>query len=782
MATSGYVDTNVAPIEGASSIYPKAVRTSWNASFDEATLLWTITWVSTALGNPSYPSQWTTYHGGTTSFTSSYAMNPAAPSGTAPHIEKTRHNQELTKGSFTIAIDDNGNSSFTINMDYYVNSTMSSGHCTATQSFSLDNKPQASTVSSSSSLSISQTSGTLSCTITSKKANYHRLYYGLAENTASEITLANNGYTASTLTTSITYSQILSKFSSAASGTLYFYVKTYKDSGRTQQTGGTRNFPVSVTISANASGIGPTISLGAISVNSSGVNERLVAGYSKAQSVATVNAYSGASIGRIDYSITYSNGSATTTGSNNASSRTIVSPVLPASTSNYTVTINATVYDTRGGKATASAVTATAFGYAVPNITATIYRTSESSGSNPQRDDAGNYVYVSYSASIYSVDGQNSIQSIGCTRTGASGNITSGSYIQFADNDKDTFTVTARDRVASSSVVVNIYGVKFPLEIFDNKLGQNDSVLIKTGGNIRVIKEVNPAIEFKPDSWDGNSIGALVAQTSATNNVRHLARMAFIQNSYNSTTGKSISTYERYYMPYVESDLSSVVDYNILTDKNPDSIRTLIDAALYSQSIQGRGTSIPSNSDLNDYIEYGKYYCGSNNMVSGMSNIPADLTTAFMLYVITANGAASGTGAWKYVNQILKPIFMDCVYYRAYSTDGSGSPLWRSWKKLVTNPVSLYSGTLTSGSVNVSNVTLYNNLVIGGSFTNNYALATVTVPVSRLSSTKTQYIISDDHEGNYCRFGLTLSGSTLSISIESISGSYARLSVVYGVN
>lgn len=94
---------------------------------------------------------------------------------------------------------------------------------------------------------------------------------------------------------------------------------------------------------------------------------------------------------------------------------------------------------------------------------------------------------------------------------------------------------------------------------------------------------------------------------------------------------------------------------------------------------------------------------------------------------------------------------------------------------------SLWSGSQTSGSFTVANAGAYNFLIVGGSFTNNYALTTVFIPVSMLSGTETQYILSDDVY--YCRFGVTLSGTTATISIKSLSGSgsYGRLSKVFGV-
>lgn len=83
--------------------------------------------------------------------------------------------------------------------------------------------------------------------------------------------------------------------------------------------------------------------------------------------------------------------------------------------------------------------------------------------------------------------------------------------------------------------------------------------------------------------------------------------------------------------------------------------------------LQG-GTSIPSNSDLNDYTTPGNYYCSTDSTVETLENYP--FTHAFTMKV----EYSTGTG---YSCQTVREFFTGKKAYRYYASD---SEQWNAWK------------------------------------------------------------------------------------------------------
>lgn len=74
----------------------------------------------------------------------------------------------------------------------------------------------------------------------------------------------------------------------------------------------------------------------------------------------------------------------------------------------------------------------------------------------------------------------------------------------------------------------------------------------------------------------GSNTHAIFAQTATTNSLNRPDKFQFREYSYNSSTGQTLSTYERYFLPAVTSDKTSNSDYDILTTKTgiPSSYNT----------------------------------------------------------------------------------------------------------------------------------------------------------------------------------------------------------------
>lgn len=246
----------------------------------------------------------------------------------------------------------------------------------------------------------------------------------------------------------VSYAWLEEHLTTKGTDNLVFTLTTYADSAGNTVIGTTTG---SVMVSIDTSVFRPSVNVGTISVYTDGLNGKLVAGVSTAKMTYTVSLNSHASGATVYFSVS----KGTLVSYNSTSLFGIVyTNVLPANTSNYTFQMTANAIDSRG--ATNAALTGTVgsvYGYAPPSIdTPKAYRTANGS-TNP--DNAGAYVYVSYSASTsYTVGGDNSIQSYGCTYNGNP--VSSGTWTSLALTSTGTFTFTATDNITTSTVKIKV--------------------------------------------------------------------------------------------------------------------------------------------------------------------------------------------------------------------------------------------------------------------------------------------------------------------------------------
>lgn len=365
-------------------------------------------------------------------------------------------NQTITHdsdGSKKIAV------SASVNMDNtpYVYTMSPSGELTLTTI------PRASDVTVSN-YSITNTTGSLSATITSKANFYHRWRWQMNSGTWSSWT--NKGLISTTSSTvTVANTTLLAQLPTATSGSFNIEVATYSDSGYANLVG-TKS--ATCTVSVNTSNIKPSVSLGNIGLNSTPISGYAVAGYSKVQSAWTTTNSSGAT--SVTTYFTVSTGSLATT-SSTSTSGTVVSNVIPSNASNYTLTIYAYAKDSRGAVGATVSKSITVYGYQPPTANLTAYRTSSSSSTS--EDGAGTYAYVTFSGAVRSsVNSQNTIQSTTCTYSGSiSGTATNGGHYALADTQTVTFTLTVRDKVTSSTAQKTINTATYPLDLYDNGSG-----------------------------------------------------------------------------------------------------------------------------------------------------------------------------------------------------------------------------------------------------------------------------------------------------------------------
>lgn len=376
----------------------------------------------------------------------------------------------INTSTFTVQHDSSGAASVTLTGYADLRATISGTYyagITTTGTITLDTIPRTSSLSlQASSYAIGSSSGTFSFTVTSKANFYHKASWSCGSYSASNQTLGAINATSKTFT-NITLANLLNGLPNTASGTLKVTVETYSDSGYTNLVG---SVSASASISVNLNSIKPSITLGNIANNNTIVGTNLVAGYSTAKISSTTTKSYGA--GSVTTTYTISRGTLNTTSSTSTSAVNVVTGTLPSSTSDYTFTITATAKDSRGATATATKTSGTVYGYTTPKVTINAYRTA--SNTSTARDDGGLYVYVTYTSAVgASVNGANSIQSTSVSYSGSvSGTISSsGTWIALGETQSATFTITATDKVATSTASTTVSVASLPFSLYDNGSG-----------------------------------------------------------------------------------------------------------------------------------------------------------------------------------------------------------------------------------------------------------------------------------------------------------------------
>lgn len=393
----------------------------------------------------------------------SITINGTTVSGTFTY--DFRNYSSLTlKGNTTISVPHNSDGTKTVtcsasvDMDNssYVSVMKPSGNLTLTTI------PRASTPSVASSYSVTNTTGSLSYSITSQANFYHIVYWGIGD-WFNEERVGNINTTTKSFT--IPNTSLLVKMPTSTSATLTITVSTYSDSAYNSFVASSTVYS---TITVNTSYIKPSVSLGNIVINSTPITGYAVAGYASLRDTFSTTNSSGANGVTTYFSI--STGSLQTT-STTSTSGTIYTNTVPQSNSNYTITIYAYAKDSRGAVSDTVSKAFGVWGYQPPRASLSAYRVADSSST--AEDGSGVYVYVTFGGAVtVSIDGQNSIQSAVCTYSGdISGTATNGQHIALGDTQTATFKLTVTDKVTSSTASVTIAKATYPLDLYDNGSG-----------------------------------------------------------------------------------------------------------------------------------------------------------------------------------------------------------------------------------------------------------------------------------------------------------------------
>lgn len=335
-----------------------------------------------------------------------------------------------------------------------------------------------------SSANVATTNGTTIFTATVTPANsafYHYVYaqigsaYALTGRWAED-----NAYTFSVNDTSI-----LSAIGNSTSATITFTCKTYATKSTSGTLIGTTTVSRSVTV--NTSVIKPSLTGVSASIKTTPVSSNMVAGYSTAN--INFKATAGYGSNSCTTTVTLNRGTMATSSTSSTSAVSLATNIVPASAGNYTLTATITAVDGRGASVSTTASIAVK-GYSSPVPTLTAYRVA-SSGSTTY-DEAGTYVYVTYSATVTAV-GNNSIQSQSVAYSGdISGTVSSNpQWIALAEDKGATFVYTVTDRVTSSVQTVAISVAFFPLDLYQNgsSMGAAFGKIATTPGALEIAQD-----------------------------------------------------------------------------------------------------------------------------------------------------------------------------------------------------------------------------------------------------------------------------------------------------
>lgn len=385
---------------------------------------------------------------------------------------------------------------------------------------------RASSIVAYNSILTSSSGSVVVCQVTSKADFYHILTWSLGS--VSNQTLLNKvRINATTNSCSLNRSVLLNAMPNITSGTLTLSLATYSDSACTNKIGDTK--VATAIISINSSGICPLVDSGVIGIGSTPLSGYLVGGRSTvAISFKVINSYGATSV---NTSIVSTRGVPSADSVSGTGTKSVTVGSLPNEDA-YTFNISITPKDSRG--VSGQVVTMTSppvYQYTKPQIVANIYRCKSASDST--RDEAGAYVYVGYSV-IYSLTDKGNAK---VSEVVKQGDTTISTGIRALGTDSSaTFTITATDKVDSSSVSVTIPTAKFALDLVDDGNG-NVGGAIGAVAETGIFKVALPAQTQWKSGTNQMVMGSYAStQTTVPNLVNEIRYSNGASGSFNLTT------------------------------------------------------------------------------------------------------------------------------------------------------------------------------------------------------------------------------------------------------
>ena len=372
MATSG--NFNFAESSyGSGTGYPCYAKIDWSATWNESSMLWTVNWSATAQGG-STAGRWATVFSGSVTVTD--GTNTLQTKSMSGQIEQAKNNTVLLSGSFTVGTDTNGNRNLAFSGQFQFETTAASGKSSGSQTFALDQKAMASTISSvTQNVTVGSSGGAVTVNISRKSTSYtHTVKWTFGSHTATQ----------TGRTTSASYTipaSWLSAIPNAASGTGTVTVTTFN--GSTQVgTAVTASFTITAGVNPSIGSVSMAARGAAYSAGVSGY----IAGYSTALITASnVAGVNGSTIKKVEF---IRDGAVLS--SNTTPTYTYTTGTLTGSSATFSVRVT----DSRGRTATKSASAVTIQAYSLPAITANAFRSNSSGTATAD----GTYIRITASA------------------------------------------------------------------------------------------------------------------------------------------------------------------------------------------------------------------------------------------------------------------------------------------------------------------------------------------------------------------------------------------------
>ena len=397
----------------------------------------------------------------------------------------------------------NSDGTKTINIGFTVTDSSSisylPGNASSSSTLVLTTIPRTSGVSTSN-VTISGTTGNLTATITPQASFYHRWKHIIGSidsgwtNMTSTISSATN--------VSIPYTGILSAINTSSVGTVVFVVETHTSTAfDSTSLVGSASATSNVTITLKPSA--PTLTTFGFRTRSAGVNSSITTPTAGYTTVALTAWSHGSSSGATSYTTYFSvdNGATLRTTSATVNNTLIETDTLPASAKQYTLTLTAYTVDSRGNQSVNATTTTPVYGYSIPTLNLTAYRTNTNASTDTTRDDTGGYAYVSFghvrkgqadeNGNLISGN-QNLIASQSC-KYGTTA-VASGDHIELGVANSLTFTYTVQDYFTTVSTTKTVNSASFPLDLYDSGTGT-------VGVGIGTVAQSNKFISNLPNSF-----------------------------------------------------------------------------------------------------------------------------------------------------------------------------------------------------------------------------------------------------------------------------------------
>ena len=749
MATSGNFNFAEASY-GSGTGYPCYANIAWTATWNESSMLWTVNWSATAQGG-STAGRWATVFSGSVTVTD--GTNTLQTKSMSGQIEQAKNNTVLLSGSFTVGTDPNGNRNLAFSGQFQFETTAASGKSSGSQTFALDQKAMASTISSvTQNVTVGSSGGAVTVNISRKSTSYtHTVKWTFGSHTATQ----------TGRTTSASYTipaSWLSAIPNAASGTGTVTVTTFN--GSTQVgTAATASFTITA-------GVKPSI--GSVSVAARGAAYSAgVSGYIAGHSTALITASSvagvnGSTIKKVEF---IRDGAVLS--SNTTPTYTYTTGTLTGSSATFSVRVT----DSRGRTATKSASAITIQAYSLPAITANAFR-SNSSGTA-----TADGTYIRITASATATPSANSITAL----TYATKATTASSYSSEA-NVGSGVTKSGFSNTTSYDVRVKatdkLGGVAYKYFTIPTASYTMD---FKVGGKGVAFGKVAETDNLVDSEWNIRSAGQIWSER-ATGDGRYAAIVA------KSQTNAAIAAYNDTNANYIELVDGSSGNRGLYTDsgwvlylgtdgvihlgKPVDATNLPVASATEAGIVNTGAQTFAGAKTFNDRMTIGMassattealdvtsnsgriqlYSTGNANGDSNRGLWAAAHGTGssrFIIVVDTNNNVSFNSGTWN----------ADTIAIAKGGTGATNAATARSNLGLGSS-ANLLSGTLANTETTLKDAHQYSALVIYGKPTGG-SLASMTIPMSAIGTSFEQWQLADN--SGYRTFQVKYSGNDVII-------------------